>query len=302
MLGCIVQGFLAYAEKGRFQVFRHLRLGDFKPDIGFIEWFPNNPFTQPDLITAGYNAPAWYVSNQTTRTVMTDISRFPAGSLPGVIPASGLPRLRVHTSGAVTVKIGMFSIVGGSIAHVPRDDDPLTGEYVDLNKDIFSVPPETDEDVMIEYSFDGGNHFVDIIIVSMVNDEIPFVYHGGGVKSVEICGKDAILKPQFKFENCSLYVSWDGGQHWEIVPGWDTYAPACFRGQDGQNGQDGQDAEPFDLRFNNCALEFSRDSAQTWNTLPGWDDWLECLPTGTNIHLKISTDSRPPKATYMVFV
>lgn len=263
---------------------------DFPPDIGFIEWFPNNPFTQPDLIGAGYNAPAWYVSNQVTKTVMTDISRFPAGSLPTIIPASGLPRLRVNASGPATIRINMFSIVGGSIAQVTVDDDPLTVEFVDLNKDIFSVPPETDEDVIIEREIEAGNHHIDIIIVSMANDEIPFVYHGGGVKSVEICGGEALLEPRFKFEGCTLYLSWDGGVNWQPVPGWDTYAPECFRGEDGapgQDGQNGQDAQPFDLRFNNCALEYSRDGAQTWDMLPGWGDWLSCIPGGQSYDLRL---------------
>lgn len=260
---------------------------DYKPDVGFIEWFPNNPFAQPDLITAGYNAPAWYVANQTTRTVMTDISRFPAGSLPSIIPSSGLPRLRVHVNGPATVRLNMFSIVAGSMAQVTRDDNPLTVEYVDLNKDVLSVPPETDEDVIIEYEFPTGPHHMDVIIVSMVNDEIPFVYHGGGIKSIEICGDDAVLQPRFKFENCSMYVSWNGGQSWEIVPGWDTYAPTCFTGPAGQDGEDGEDAVPFDLRFNNCNLEYSRDSAQTWDVLPGWADWLTCIPEGETYDLRM---------------
>lgn len=258
----------------------------FPADASFIEWFPNNPFTQPGLITAGYNAPAWYVANASQKTVMTDLSRFPAGSLPSVIPASGLPRLRVHAIGPALVRLHMFSIVAGSIAQVTVDDNPASVEMVDLNKDVFSAPPETDEDVIIEREIPAGPHHIDVIIVSMVNDEIPFVYHGGGVRAVEICGGDAVLEPRFKFENCTLYVSWDGGNHWDVVPGWDTFAPACFQGPPGQDGQDGENAQPFDLRFNSCTLEYSQDGAQSWNPVNGWEDWLACIPGGQTYDLR----------------
>lgn len=219
---------------------------EYKPDAPFIEWFPHNPFTQPDLVTDGYYRPAWYVANQTEKTVMTDLSRFPAGSLPSVIPASGLPRFRVNVTGPGVVEIHMFSIVAGSIAQFTVDDDPLTVRFVDLNADILSVPPETVGEVIQEFEIGDGDHHIDVIIVSLVNDQFPFLYHGGGLRKVVLCGFDEVpyMTAQFRFtETCGMEYSYDG-ENWIPVIGWADFADACFTGPPGEQGIQGPPGEP----------------------------------------------------------
>ena len=219
---------------------------EYKPDAPFIEWFPHNPFTQPDLVTDGYHQPAWYVANQTERTVMTDLSRFPAGSLPSIIPASGLPRFRVNVTGPGVVELHMFSIVAGSIAQFTVDDDPLTVRFVDLNADILSVPPETVGEVIQEFEVGEGDHHIDVIIVSLVNDQFPFLYHGGGLRKVVLCGFDEVpyMTAQFRFtETCGMEYSYDG-ENWIPVIGWADFAAACFTGPPGETGPQGLQGVP----------------------------------------------------------
>ena len=170
------------------------------PDSEFIEWFPNNPFTEPDLITEGYNAPAWYQATDLsnialgtqTGDIVTDISRFPPGSLPSIIPASGLPRFRINLTQPSLVRMHLINIIAGSIAQITIDDNPLTVIFEDCNKDVFGAPPETDTESIVELDVRGaGEHHIDVIIVSQVNDEIPFLFHGGGLREVEICERGA---------------------------------------------------------------------------------------------------------------
>lgn len=217
------------------------------PNSPFIEWFPHDPFSQPDLVTDGYNLPAWYVSNQAEKSVMTDISRFPPGSLPTIIPASGLPRFRLHLSSETggICELHLISMVAGSLCQITVDDDPLSVQFVDLDVDITSIPPETGYEVIVEIEVPTGNHHIDCIIVSQVNESIPFLHHGGGLKSVVLCGVgvgQSMYTPQFRFQNCILEYTLDG-VNWLPVTGWPEGAAACFQGEQGVPGQDG--CSPF---------------------------------------------------------
>lgn len=214
------------------------------PDSPFIEWSPNDPFTQPDLVTEGYNLPAWYVANSTEKTVQTDIGRFPPGSLPGIIPASGLPKFRLHVQSETggIVEIHLYSIVGGSICQITIDDNPLSVRFVELDTDITSVPPETVTDVIVEVEVEAGIHHIDCIIVSQVNESIPFIHHGGGLKSVVLCGVgvgQSMIVPEFRFNDCGLEYTLDAGETWIPVTGWDTFADDCFTGEQGEPGEPG---------------------------------------------------------------
>lgn len=54
------------------------------------------------------------------------------------------------------------------------------------------------------------------------------------------CEADMPVIPQFQFTaECGLEVSTDSGMTWEAVPGWDTYAAACFTGPQGEPGATG---------------------------------------------------------------
>lgn len=169
----------------------------------FIQYFPNDPRYTPDLIGEGYNAPAWYFATLAAQVaygafagdIITTIDRLPAGSLPDILPASGLPRFRVHVFGEGTIRLHLRNMVQGSLIQITTDDDTFSVQFVDVSKDIFSVPPETEPEIVIDRQITGpGAHHIDCIVVSWVNDQFPFLYHGGGLISVELCG--VIPNPQ----------------------------------------------------------------------------------------------------------
>jgi hypothetical protein len=202
----------------------------FAPDAPFIEWFPNNPYTEPDLITDGYNAPAWYKATEASNLVLgtqfgdilTDLSRFPPGSLPTIIPASGLPRFRINLTSAAVVTIHLLNIFGGSVAQITIDDNISTLRFIDMDRDQIAVPFETATTTPVEVEVLGeGAHHIDVIVVSQLNDQIPFLHHGGGLRKVEICG-EAVEMPYFELrqnpENaCQLEQRQTSGGEWSLA-------------------------------------------------------------------------------------
>jgi len=224
---------------------------EYPPSAGFIEWFPNNPYLSPDFVGDGYNNPAWYLATTASNIAygsafgdaITSIDRFPPGSLPSVIPASGLPRFRINVTGAGTVKATLVNLFGGSLIQTTTDDDVLTLKFVDVSRDTVSAPPETQTELTVEFTFTTpGAHHIDFIVISWVNSSIPFLHHGGGLRRVELCGFETmpVTTPPFRFtEACGL--EYYNGEEWIPVDGWTEFAPACFTGADGVDGVDGVD-------------------------------------------------------------
>lgn len=51
--------------------------------------------------------------------------------------------------------------------------------------------------------------------------------------------EECAMPTQFRFVDCVLEYSTDGGENWTPVDGWPENAGTCFNGTDGQDGQDG---------------------------------------------------------------
>lgn len=221
----------------------------YPPTAPFIQWFPNDPVYSPDLVGDGYNAPAWYFATPAsniaygsqTGDVITSIDRFPPGSLPTIIPASGLPRFRINVTGEGTVKAKLVNMFAGSLIQTTVDDDIGTLNFIDVSRDTISAPPETNGEITVEFTFTTpGAHFIDFIVISWVNATLPFLHHGGGLRSVELCGfiTMPISSPPFRFtEECGL--EYYNGEAWIPVEGWTEFAPTCFTGPAGATGATG---------------------------------------------------------------
>jgi len=201
----------------------------YSPGAPFVQWFPNDPYNTPDYTPEGYNNPPWYLATtasnialgSSTGDVITSIDRFPPGSLPSIIPASGLPRFRVNVSGIGRITIHLVNLIAGSLIQLTKDDDPFTVKFIDVSRDIVSLPPETMDAFQVEVEFDTpGLHWVDCIVVSWVNSSIPFLHHGGGLRQVDLCGfADMPLVPPTMIRSdpsgCgNLEKSTDGGETW----------------------------------------------------------------------------------------
>lgn len=166
----------------------------------FIDYFPNDPRYTPNDVPEGYILPPWYFSTLASEIayetrpgdIVTTLERFPPGSLPGILPASGLPRCRVNVNviDGATVRVHLRNMVAGSMMQTTTDDDILTLIFWDVTKDGISIPQETGDLIILEFEFAiGGQHHIDLIVVPKVNDEIPFIFYGGGIVKVEICGE-----------------------------------------------------------------------------------------------------------------
>lgn len=223
----------------------------YPPSAPFIQWFPNDPFNTPTLVPDGYIFPPWYISGTISSTlfgalngdILSTIERFPAASLPDIVPSSGLPRFRINVSGSGLVKIHFVNLYQGSICLLQKDSELLTIRFVDLNADAISLPPESPGELIVEVEFSTpGLHYIDCTIVTTANDQIPFVQFGGGLRSVELCGFTSMpaIAPPFRFtEECVL--EYYDGVEWVAVSGWTEFAPACFIGPPGADGAPGAD-------------------------------------------------------------
>lgn len=214
-----------------------------------IEFFPNNPYLTPNLVTDGYLFPAWYIAD-TAATVafdaplgaaITTIERIPTGSLPSVVPASGLPRVRINVEGAGTVKIGLALVNVGGYAVIRVDDDPnpLAWENVDVGMDKGAIPPETENQIEIERKFTtAGAHHIDVTFYPFVNENVPFLWYGGGITHVTLCGF-GVPMPEYtlNLNECGLELLQDG----EVVSTAILDGTVCpdLKGEQGEQGIQG---------------------------------------------------------------
>lgn len=204
----------------------------FSPGAPFIQWFPNDPYNTPDLVPAGYSSPPWYLATtasnlaygSSTLDVITTLERLPSGSLPDVLPSSGLPRFRINVTGEGEINIHLVNLVAGSLIQLTKDDDPLTIKFIDVSKDVIAIPFETLEEFVVQIEFDTpGDHHVDCIVLAWVNDSFPFLYFGAGLRQVDLCGFAAMptVPPTMIRSDPSgcgnLEKSTDGGTTWTDI-------------------------------------------------------------------------------------
>lgn len=241
---------------------------EYQPNAGFITYAPNDPFRTPDFAPTGYLLPPWYNN--------------PGIPLPGVlpsdamvnflgipnafaIPTAGFPRARIHWTGSGEIEIELVQIPQGGLVMLTIDDDPLSAQFVDLTSigvaEIASIGfvlgalgIETDAQVVNTHVWeydepDPGDHHIDVTFLPNVGilDEL-IVGFGGGIRKVTLCGNEIgadMPSIEFRFVvGCNLEVSYDGGDVFMSVPGWDTFAADCFTGPPGADGAAGEPGAP----------------------------------------------------------
>lgn len=211
---------------------------EYLPDVPFITYAPNNPFSTPDYIPPGYIIPPWYNN--------------PLIPLPGVIPSDamvnflalpaflqipdvleeGLPRCRVHFAGTGELEIEMVKVPQGGLAYITLDGGVIGARIVDLNT-ISPLLLDPIEDLLdliltgdlvnvevIEIDFDTpGNHFVDITFLPKVSPEV-LIGFGGGLRRISLCGlslTEEFPMPQFRVVDCELEWRTDGNAPWVLL-------------------------------------------------------------------------------------
>lgn len=180
----------------------------YSPRSPRLTWFPENPFTPNPTVPEGYLFhPFTVVDNSIIGSVIsqfglgyrvgdvyTDLTKLPPGDWGELIEDGYLffPRFRVNDlNGAGTVKIHFLNIPQGGRALIVVDGnfDLLHLQLVELNKDGVSIPAETQVPIVIEVPIeDVGEHYIDVVFVPAVNDELIPFFFGGGLRKIEICG------------------------------------------------------------------------------------------------------------------
>lgn len=180
----------------------------YAPNSPRISWFPENPFQPGDSVPSGYLFhPFTVVTNSLLSQIIsqfglgyeagdvyTDLTKTPPGDWREIINGTylGLPGFRINNLvGEGVVKLHLLNIPqGGRALIIPDGQFHLTGmQWVELNKDLISIPQETQTPIVIEVEIKGsGEHFLDVVFTPTVDDTPIPVYFGGGLRAVEICG------------------------------------------------------------------------------------------------------------------
>jgi hypothetical protein len=178
----------------------------YPPFAGFISYYPQNPYTQPDLIPEGFEQPPFFVNGKDNAHDLPNYEKgdviLDFGSI-NIEPSWDLaktPRIELCLEGSGVVEIHFLNIVQGGAAIVSVDNPVDLGDIIggiigdgidsiDLNQDIVSLPPETAEEIIIEVEIPTeGEHVVYIYFLPTVNDSLIPLSFGGGIRSIELCG------------------------------------------------------------------------------------------------------------------
>lgn len=158
-----------------------------------IDWQPNDPFRTPNLIPDGYYAPPWYIApflniiGAAQGDIVTDMLRFPL--IAGWHLQYQVPRFRLTVKGAGRIRLYMVNVLQGGLAVIQTDGDLLQLQYMDLERDSTSNPPETTRELVIELKVYGDTeHFIDVQMFPNVDDSLIPIRFGGGIEKIEMCG------------------------------------------------------------------------------------------------------------------
>lgn len=217
---------------------------DYPPTSARIEWSPQDPFTQPDLVPSGWAVPPLFVVEvgavidavgAQVGDVLTTFDRFAF-----VDPSSydrEYPHFRVNWNGPAEVEIHLVGVPQGGLAVIQLDggqidiietssisvvdfDSLLAGLLSVVGISVNELFPEIIAEVK---STTAGDHHVDVTFYPTVSLE-EFVGWGGGLRKITICGEigieecpdDVPTQIRLNPENtCVIQVSYDEGETWE---------------------------------------------------------------------------------------
>lgn len=212
----------------------------YPPFANFISYYPQNPYTEPDLIPDGFEQPPFFVNGKDNAHNLPNYNKgdvlidFGSVNLEPSWDLAKTPRIELCLEGSGVVELHLLNIAQGGMAIISVDNpvdlgDIIAGvigdsiDIIDLNQDIVSLPPETAEEIIIEREIAlDGEHTVYVYFFPVVNDSLIPLGFGGGLREISLCGNlrpcgtppeppppplDGVteLKPQFQFTpDCGL--------------------------------------------------------------------------------------------------
>jgi hypothetical protein len=193
---------------------------DYPMSSSIISWFPLDPYSHPNETPSGYSGPPF--------TVLPDddvifgykrgdviVSGFPQ-------PDSGIftvPAFGIDVIGTGVIEIHFINALLGGICAVTVDGDVAGTEYVELQADITSIPPESTEEVIHEITLtESGAHHVDCRFVPQFDDTATApIRFGGAIRKVNLCGfDDMAFDVRQNPDNCGVLDKMVNGVDWEV--------------------------------------------------------------------------------------
>lgn len=200
---------------------------DYPAQSMFIDYQPQNPFTDPELVPSGYMLPPFTVVKDTDilllalgyqeGDVITDITRIPTWSPPFPMPEGGYTRFRISVTRKSEIELHFLSMPIGGIALVTKNGEIGTAQIVDLGFNVVEGQPTTIDEIIEEVAIEeetGG--YIDVTFLPLPSPE-SLVRYGGGFRSVTIC-QDVSMADfdvrQNSEEPCKLQKK-EGSGSWE---------------------------------------------------------------------------------------
>ena len=195
---------------------------DFPSYAPFISYFPQNPFNEPNLIPSGYittpftkftdlNLIGWLstwfpdftesLTGYQPNDIIVDLGAFPLFANWDDVINGFLPQITITVHGEGVAELHLLNYPLGGRASITVDEQPNiadiflgilgNGVNVELERDIISLPIESDSTNIEEVEIVGaGEHQIYITFLPVLDDAaIPFKF-GGGFRKVVLCGFD----------------------------------------------------------------------------------------------------------------
>ena len=198
------------------------------PNSGIVQWLPQNPFTQPNLTPNGYLIPPWTEAKPPLSNlpfdgiqsgdVFTWLGAIPIAQNLADLLTDGYPRFKITLVGEGTVELHLLNIPQGGRAAVVVDGNFANIDFVELNRDILSAPPETSDVFIWEKEITGaGLHTIEVTMLWTVDDNVLPVQFGGGLRKIVLCGFDdlgTIDTVEMRTDGCFLQWRQNSNSAW----------------------------------------------------------------------------------------
>lgn len=200
---------------------------DYPAQSMFIDYQPQNPFTDPGLVPSGYMLPPFTVVKDTDilllalgyqeGDILTDITRIPTWSPPFPMPEGGYTRFRISVTRKSEIELHFLSMPIGGIALVTKNGEIGTAQIVDLGFNVVEGQPTTIDEIIEEVAItDETGGYIDVTFLPLPSPE-SLVRYGGGFRSVTICQEVSMTDfdvRQNEEEPCKLQKK-EGSGSWE---------------------------------------------------------------------------------------
>lgn len=273
------------------------------PEQDWVAFFPQDPFTTPDYVPAGYLLPPFYTNAALPFTsilptdALLNILAFPLYQNLLELLQTGLPRCEIRFTGTGQIEVELIKLINGGWAWVQLDDRTDNDQVVNLNS--IAVTEITDLQNFLDIAIEGslsdteivefdvdtvGDHKIVVYFLPDVGPDVLFGF-GGGVRSIEMCGGLMPIEGYFAMQLQSVATT-EGCYMIQWRP---NSTAAWLDLQEICNGAAGADAPPVHFGFDsaNCNLKYTQGDIYSpytgegseWITVFDWNntDLRECL-------------------------